>query len=745
MRASLRLLLLLAACAVLAIVLRDYLGSRKAGPAIAPAVLPVLPEDLGAQSQGWQWTQSAGESTRIEARAESLVQGADGLRTDLRNAVVTIFHEDSGTRDRVESAAMRLTEGGDLYSEGETLITVGIAESGLRTPAVVTTSGVTFLTAENRARTESAARYDLRDWEGSSVGAVFDAATGEVRMLSAVRLRRKGGEETDGPAEIRAGSLHYSEGGARIDLSGGASVRQGHRSIECAEATLWIADGRIQRIDGTAVRGKEEAAGRASRFVTPNLAARFGERGELLTVRGEGPTRFASHESGQRIGVRGERVEMHYEPGPVEGQSVLRRVEAVGAASATLEAGGDGAVSTLRSQHLRLALRPGSGGIESVEALQRGELDQMPAGAGSPARTLQGDRIRFRYGEATGIESLVATGDTRLLQQSEDAGAPVLRTAGDRLEASFDPVTSAMAGILQEGRFRFEEVTPEGGVQRSGGAKRANFELEGGVVELEGPATVSDGHSVISAQRVTVNRETGRLAARDRATVSMPPADAGGDGAAPTGLFAGPQAVLALADSIDSVPETGALELRDSARLWQAGNRIDADAIVLGGEASGFRADGSVTAAWVDSGGAGAGQAGSATVRAERMLYEQQTGEAVFQGAVDFRRAGLRVLSDELRTWPGAGADGGEGRAVATGSVRIAQFADGIRARGFGDRAEFRLADSEIVLTGDPARVAGRDGTQTRGSSLTLRASGDSLLVSGRGAERAYTYHPASR
>ena len=80
--------------------------------------------------------------------------------------------------------------------------------------------------------------------------------------------------------------------------------------------------------------------------------------------------------------------------------------------------------------------------------------------------------------------------------------------------------------------------------------------------------------------------------------------------------------------------------------------------------------------------------------------------------------------------------------AVATGAVRIVALAAG--TRGFADRAEFRLADSEVTLTGAPARILAPDGSETRGGRLTFRAAGDSLQVLGRGAERAYTNRPAS-
>ena len=744
LRASLRSLLLLAACAVITLAVRDYLGSRSAAPAVEPEFLPVLPEDLGAQAQGWQWTQSAGDSTRIQARADGLVQGADGRRTDLRNAVLTIFHEESGSRDRVESAAMRLLDGGGLYSDGETVMTLGIADSRAAPSAVITTSGVTFLTAGNRARTDRPVRYDFEEWEGSSLGAIFDAGTGELRMLADVRLGSRAGTSAQAPAEITAETLHYSEQGARIDLAGGATVRQGGRRIDCSEATLWIVDGRIERIDGAAVRGTETVGGRTSRFATPRLEVEFGEHGELLEVRGRGVTRFTSDESGQGISVRGEIVDMHYEPGPVEGRSYIRTVEARGSASAGFEAAGEGSASTIRSEHLRLTLRPGSAGIESVETLQRGALEQARSDSAGPAQTLEGDRIEIRFGDGSVVERLLAKGDARLVQSAGGPDDRSLRTSSASLEAAFDPGTSDIAGILQQGDFRFEEIPAGGAAARRGSADRARFGPDTSLLTLEGSAIVSDGQNSISARRVVVHRETGRLEARGGATASMAAHPGATAEAAPNGLFAGPEPVYASADLLVSESGNQTVEARGAARVWQGANRIDADAIFLGGQSSGLHASGSVMAIWADADAARDGRPGSVAVRSEQMRYDE-AGEAVFEGGVDFRRAGMRVLSDRLRTTHGSGSDGEPGRAFASGDVRIAQFADGTGVRGFGERAEFRLAESEIVLTGSPARVVAPDGTESSGGSLTFRVADDSLLVSGRGAERAYTYHPASR
>ncbi len=726
--------------------LRDYyLASHDNTRAVAPDILPVLPADLGAQSQGWQWTQSVGDSTRIEARAEGLVQGADGRRTDLRNAVLTIYHDDSGSVDRIKSAEMRLMDGGDLFSEGDTVMMLGIVEGGSARPAVITTRGVTFLTDENRARTDRRVHYDFDAWTGTSEGAVFDAGSGEVRMLSDVRLERRENSSADGSARIQAGSLHYSESGARIDLAGGAVVRQGDRSIECEAASIGLVDGRIEWIDGIRVSGLEESANSNSNFDTLRLRADFGDEGELLRIRGRGTSRFAADADDHRIVVRAHSVDMQYGPGSVAGRSLLRAVTANGSAIATLEMRDGQARSTLKSERLRLSLRPDSDGVEAVEALERGVLEQPQTDPDGPARVLEGNRIRLRYGERSRLESVVATGDARLLQQVAAPGAPSLRTVSERLEAVFDPESSEITEILQSGNFRFVELADGDQTQRSGEADRARFDVDGSVVTLEGAAAVSSGTSVISGRRVVMNRATGRLEAHGEATASVASASPAEGEPAHNGLFSGPQPVYTSAESIVSLPDGGTLEIRGGARLWQGESRIDADLIVLASGSSGLQASGSVRASWAETSPSDGEPSGLMTIWAQQMSFTEASGEAVFLDGVDFRREGMRVLSDELRTSPGVRRGADPDPAVATGAVRISQSVDGASARGFGDRATFLLGDPEVILTGSPARLIGPDGTETQGGSLTFRASDNSLLVLGRDGKRAYTYYPASR
>lgn len=744
MRNPLRSLLLLAALALLALVVRDYLGSRTAAGRDSTQAVPTLPEDLSAQSQSWRLAQTIGDSTRMEVSADDFTQGADGLTTDLHGVELKIFRLQTGSLDRVQSDAMRMLADGSLYSDGETLITLGIpADGGAGRPVEVSTSGVTFRPSANSASTERRVDYRFADGAGSSLGAAYDATTGVLRMMSEVRLERFGPAPDESSAVIRAGSLLYAEEGARIELAGHVRMEQGAGWLECDSGEVLMSNGRVRRIDGVNARGGESIADRRTAFSASRLEVEFDISGELARSRGSGMARFASIEAGQRIEVEADSVDLQYEAeaesSSTASSSRLRRVEARGAAQASLHPSDGGTVSAIESESMLLVLRPGGEQVERVETPGRGTLHQLGRGTDKPARTLVGGSIRMVYGPAGNLERLAARSGAQLVQRPADQASPELRSWSDSLDARFDAETSEIAQLRQAGNFGFEEGS------RRGRAGSARFDLDGGVLELEENANVESAGGNLSARRIVLARASGRVdAAGDVTGFLIQGPDASGE-PGPTGMFAGQQPVFLAAGALVSDPENQTLTYRNGARLWQGRNRVDADSILIDQASNSIEARHGVEAAWVAGGESASDPESLSIVRSGLMRYDTKTGLARFEGAVDFRRQGMRVLADELETALGAdGVDAGM-RAVAVGSVRIADPPDGSGHRAFGDRAEFDVDKSEVVLVGQPARILMRDGTESEGASLTYSTAGDRLLVLGRRAERAYTYRPASR
>lgn len=718
----------------------DYLASRYTAGISPSAILPVLPEKIDAQAESWRWTQSTGDSTHIEVSAEDFARGSDGRQTDLRGVTLRIFHEDTGKHDRVESGTMQLLEDGKLFSQGETVIAVGITDSGDGPdPVVATTSGVTFDPSSNRARTDQPVHYEFGDGNGESLGAEYDAGTGTLTMLREVRLDRLDASRVEIRSRIRAGRLLFTEQGARIEVLNGARVERAGQWMQFDYGTVGLVDGRISRVEAFQVHGSDSTLGETGKFVARRMESEFGADGELLRSVGQGAAKYSMADDSTEVDLRGDEIKLFYGAVRSNGRSSPERVEALGNARIQTDLAGEGMRNILQAEGLRVNLDAESAEIESVETLSRGQLDQGPLAGPWPSRSLDAGFIRLQYGPGKRIETLAANGATRLVQSSGEGDATQLSTASDSLEASFDPQTAGMAELRQTGKFQFDD----GG--RRGSAAGARFYPVGGEFLLEGDAVVSDGGSTVSARTILLDRETGRFSAQGDVNATVIQSAESDDGNLPAGIFGASEPVYAIADSMVSDPQNGRIEYVGNARMWQGKNRIDAESITIDRTTLTLKALCSVLVAWEEaSSQAGKGQT-LVTVRSESMVYSDATGSAIFSDAVDFRRDGLRVLSDQLSTSLGKSERDGPDTAVAVGSVRIATTESGPGLRGFADRAEFRLAESEIVLTGTPARFVSAAGTEASGDQLTFGTAGDSLQILGKGADRAYTYRPPSQ
>lgn len=735
MRRALQSLLLAAALALGAVVALDFWDSGPSPAAELLTSVPSLPAEVGAQSGSWRWTQTTGEATRIEVVADRFVRDAEGSGAELQGVELKVLHDDSSTYDRVESAAMRMLAGGRLRSEGETLIAIGMASGGGRPAAArVIASAVAFDPAASSAFTERRVEYSLPGAAGTAEGAAYHAASSVLELLSDVRLDGFGDGTAGTSSTVRAGRLRYSEGDGRIELGRGAALDRQDLHLECASATLKQVAGRLRWLECLEASGWRDGAGARTLFSAPALAAEFGADGALQSLSGRGGARMASAASTDRFEVRSAAMDLRFDRGNGGRISVLRELEATGdAAAESIRA--DGSLLTISSDGLLIHLAGSSEQLERIETLAPGRLRQASPGPQGASTDLRAGRVRLDYSEGR-LHRLRGSSGVQLVQRAAPEQAAGLSTWSDLLAASFADGSESMGELLQSGGFRFEEGS------RRGRAAAARFDGEGGRLELSGDASVSGEGAEVSAALIRLERASGLLEASGEVALTLRSREGGAE-RAPIAFFGAREAVYGTADSLLSDPDRQTIDCRGAARLWQGPTRLDAAEIVVDLAARGVRAAGGVAAFW--SAGA-SGLAGERSVtRSERMTYEEASSSARFVGAVDFRRDGMRVLSDELVTSGARGGGAAPRSAVARGSVRISDGARNSSYRAAAERAEFAFADSTVELRGEPAWLQAADGTRSEGVVLTYSAAGDRLLLAGRGAERAVTYRPAPR
>src|ERR1051325_1282715 len=128
-----RWLLLVAIAAIVAGVAYKNRVTKFALEHSAPEKPAPLPNELNGTAQDWAVSETDHKTGRkkFEIRAKGMSTLADSSRVDLKGVTMKIYAKDGKTFDLVTSAAASFdTNNRNLYSGGETVITVGLPLQG---------------------------------------------------------------------------------------------------------------------------------------------------------------------------------------------------------------------------------------------------------------------------------------------------------------------------------------------------------------------------------------------------------------------------------------------------------------------------------------------------------------------------------------------------------------------------------------------------------------------------------------
>lgn len=740
---TLRYLLLLGAAGIAFFAFRDYRltrGAREAAPKFTPATLE---RGLNSRSSRWQWEQSTGDSSRLIVSAEGFTQGREDGAIELQGVELRIFRDASQSFDliRTEKAIFDV-DANQLKSQAETFITLGVdaATEDEDEPDLtrIIAAEAVFDTRTGAAQTESATRYLFEGGEARSTGSFYDSAQGHFEMQSNVEVDRfsPGGGPT---THIRAGSLVYEENADRVDLRGGVTMERAGRRVDAQSAIVHLEDGKLRTILATEAAGGDEGEARKTTFRTPNLEAYYDAEQRLEKVVGAGSSELIADSANSAVRAAGDRVELRYSPDPDGGDSLLDEALLLGAAEVfALPKGGADSERRVSSEAIRLEMRAGGQEIDLLETLEPGRVELKPIGPGT-SRTLNAQRVKAVYGPRSRLRRLEGRGEVSLTSRPPN-GAP-LASWSDVLDADLSPQTGELTGLVQRGRFRFEQG------ERSGSAESAVWEPSSERLTMEGGSKVHDAAGRIEAHRIVLVEGGGRIEAQgDVSSVfeDKQSAEEKRPGPSQSGLFQSGEPVYATAARMESDGETGVVIYEGEARLWQGRNRIEADRIRIDRRGRTLLAEGKVLSL-LEEMRKGQEKPSLVAVTAQRLRYEEAERRATYSQGVTLKRSDLIVHADELtaRLRP-ADAEGGAGleSAFAEGGVRIEEVAGARRAAAHS--AELLEGQQRVVLRGAPARAWNEAGEETRGAELTWSSGNDSLRVSG-GDERAYTFRRQGR
>jgi lipopolysaccharide transport protein LptA len=214
-------------------------------------------------------------------------------------------------------------------------------------------------------------------------------------------------------------------------------------------------------------------------------------------------------------------------------------------------------------------------------------------------------------------------------------------------------------------------------------------------------------------------------------------------------LFETGRPVHATAHRLESRDNNRVLEYRGTARLWQDGNSIRAERILLDRQAKALAADGGVVSVLVDGEGP---RQGTVTITSDTMTYADDRRWALYRGNVRMRRDRMAVRALELEAFlrPAGEAPSGQSRlerALARGRVEILETAAAAHParRGYAEEAEYLVGEEKVTLRGGLPTVEQPDRGFTRGVQLTYYLDDDRLLVSGQPGTRSLSQQRLKR
>lgn len=412
----------------------------------------------------------------------------------------------------------------------------------------------------------------------------------------------------------------------------------------------------------------------------------------------------------------------------------------------------------------------GRGGPESARATGnvRGILSAEGPASGTGQAKLErqftGDEGVLRFDADGKAESYELHGSPALLWEAERRmTAPRIviafekgRASGAKAEGgiridsaeSRSEAERGSVGFTSEGAAR--NATLEGSVRVEGDGRRAEAaraqELDGGRRWLltGGPgksARVESGPSRLSADRVEIDRESGRLRGEGHARAVFSP-DARKKVRPVTFVGDSKRPVYGKAARIDLDDATQAATLTGGASLWQDESSLFADEIAISDAQKTLTATENVRAV-LSPAPEKARQAdapekrAASIISARKLLYRDADRSARFDGGVTVVRGGWRASGGESTAW--LNKDGQVESVEISGDVRMTDRTVG--RSGQADKALDYPKTGKTVLWGSPARVTDAAGNQVAGAILTIVDRGRSVEITAPEGGKTETIH----
>lgn len=725
------LLVLLAA--VIAVVVAGYYIQKQRIVLLTPTKPPPLPIELNSLAKNWTWSHSTKDRPQVEARAGDFRQARGSSRFELADVELKIFSKTGDRYNLVRSKKAEFDQPAErLYSEGEVTLVLGLPASGQPEPGKryveIRTSGLTYDNKTGTSDTDRPVTFQFDSGEGRAVGARYDSPNRYLWL-------KKDAEVSSGGVRIRAGELHYREGENKVELRPWSRLERGSQTIEAGPATLYLEAGEVKRIEAQQGKGRDLRPGREVEFRSAWMEVFLTPQKTVELAKGLGGADVVSRSASGVTEMSGGRVDLEFRA--VEGGADSELTQVWVREKARVESRPASASETrvLTSEMVKLVMRPGGEDVQSIETQSAARLEFIPSQPSQWKRVLTSERMSAQYRTGNRLETLRASGKVHLRSdppgQAKEA-APRL-TWSDDLQAWFTE-KGEMRELRQWSNFRYQEG------ERQAVAKSARFDVAGNQIALQENARVWDKTSQTSADFLLLDQKQDRFEATGKVSSTNLEKQA---------LFESDRPVHATAHRMESRQGNKVLEYRGGARMWQDGNSVRAEQIVLDRPSKTLNAAGGVVSVLVEG---EEPQLRTATITADTLVYTDENRLAFYKGNVRMRRDRMAVRAVEMEAFlrPASEAQNGQSRlerALARGRVEILETAAGPRParRGYAEEAEYLSGEEKVTLRGGLPTIEQPDRGFTRGTELTYHMDDDRLLVSGQAGARSLTHQRLKR
>ncbi|MCU1339259.1 MAG: OstA family protein [Bryobacterales bacterium] len=711
---------------------------------------PVHPKPLEAGIDGsandWQHTVFKGDKKHFTIRARNIREKKEPSLMQLEGVELQLFRDDGEKSDLIRSETAEFDVAAKtLYSEGEVDITMGVPADGPPTGRLLRIhgSGMRFASDTGKAITDRPVTFGFDRGSGSAVGAEYDPSIRELRLHNKVALDWRGKTPETKPMHVEADQAIYYERDSRVVLYPTSKLTRDTLHMEAGRSDVLLEKGVIRSAKVLMARGIHDDPGRKVEYAADELNLSFDDGMVIRTIEGHDHAQLISTSATARTTVNADRLDLDFATSGKE--STLHSAVATGksvAEATPLPRPGTqpGDTRILRSEVIRLAMRPGGQEIERVETDGPGTLEFQPNQPDQPKRSMKGDRIWVAYGRENRIQSVRSINASTLTERPPKAPktTPTLtRTQSKDILATFDPNTSEMVRLEQTTNFQYEE-----GERRARG-DRATLDQSKDLMTLEGSARTWDPTGSVNADRILLNQKSGDYTADGHVSSTRQPDRKGSSSA----MLSNEEVMQAVAERMISSGDNKHIRYEGGARAWQGANRVDADRIEIDRDRRVMEAHGKVVSQFADKAQEKAGEQKSSkakaaaapvftVVRAADLVYTEETRVAVYQGGVVLSRPGLTVNSRELQAFlKPADSDSSLDKAFADGAVKIVSVSNTgktTRTRtGTSEHSEYYADEQKVILQkGQPLMVDSAKGNTT-GQQLTWWANNDRLLVDG--------------